>query len=46
MGVVIEICVKHPGGRTRKKGTDMTYRYITILYKLSIMVWYGTVYYK
>jgi hypothetical protein len=25
MGVVIEACVKHPGGRTRKKGTDNIY---------------------
>jgi hypothetical protein len=23
MGVVIEICVKYPGGRTRNRGTDM-----------------------
>jgi hypothetical protein len=23
MGVVIEICIKYPGGRTRMKGTDM-----------------------
>ena len=23
MGVVIEIFIKYPGGRTRKKGTDM-----------------------
>jgi hypothetical protein len=23
MGVVIEICVKYPGGRTRIKGTDI-----------------------
>jgi hypothetical protein len=25
MGVVIEICVKHPGGPTRNRGTDITY---------------------
>jgi hypothetical protein len=24
MGVVIETCVKHPGGRTRKKGADIS----------------------
>jgi hypothetical protein len=23
MGVVIEICIKYPGGRTRNRGTDM-----------------------
>jgi hypothetical protein len=23
MGVVIEICVKHPGGRTRNRGTEI-----------------------
>jgi hypothetical protein len=33
MGVVIEICVKNPGGRTRKKGTDMAYAwYCTVQY--------------
>jgi hypothetical protein len=26
MGVVIEICVKYPGGRTRNKGTDVDRR--------------------
>jgi hypothetical protein len=29
MGVVIEMCVKHPGGPTRIKGTDI-YIYIYI----------------
>jgi hypothetical protein len=29
MGVVIETCVKYPGGRTRIRGTDVLYLYCT-----------------
>jgi hypothetical protein len=33
MGVVIEICVKYPGGRTRLRVTDIyIYIYIYIIY--------------
>jgi hypothetical protein len=37
MGVVIEICVKHPGGRTRKKGTAML-SYLCIISVLPVTV--------
>jgi hypothetical protein len=29
MGVVIEICVRHPGGRTKRGGADVRYACVT-----------------
>jgi hypothetical protein len=39
MGVVIETCVKYPGGPTRNKGTDIhllpSYLYLVLLLRIS-----------
>ena len=40
MGVIIETCVKYPGGRTRIRGTDMIAKKITVLVLVLYSIYY------
>jgi hypothetical protein len=44
MGVIIEICVKYPGGPTRNKGTDILHGFLcpdpNCAYNINITITY------